>query len=226
MNRGKWIIFARTADESGHAKPYDSGLRLDLPEPLHWRGNRPAENARRLAGQPQKFYVVRVAQRLAPWANGGGLLFGIAALIWTFDCFVGFYLTLPRPLPETASQESRSWWSRWWPSWKFFWRGKPYRINFSLHRAVGLWIWPLLLIFAISTVSFNLPQVYLPIMKKFFHMPDVAGDLPNLPAPIPDPALSWREAAAIGQKLAAEQAKLHGFKLWQGEDTPISSMTR
>ena len=217
------------------------------------------------------------------FGHTGGILFGIAALVWTFDCFIGFFLTLPRPLPKPATVEpgfrsrtscvaatprrrgvaatppshdfdlmkmpspilatraspppfcdgasqplpgnfgirvenpsphsATSWWSRWQPAWKIVWRGKAYRIHFNLHRAVGLWIWPLLLVFAISTVSFNLPQVYFPVMKTLFHLEDVAGNLPNLPAPIPDPALSWRDAAVIGQKLAEEQARQHHFKL-------------
>lgn len=153
------------------------------------------------------------------WGQTGGLLFGVAALIWTFDCFVGFFLTLPRALPRAdpngppALLTPRSWWARWQPSWKFVWKGRPYRIVFTGHRAAGLWTWPMLFVFAISTVSFNLPQVYVPVMKKVFHMPDLPRDLPNLAEPVPDPVLSWREAAAVGRRLAGEQAKQRGFRL-------------
>jgi uncharacterized iron-regulated membrane protein len=161
--------------------------------------------------------------------QAGGLLFGIAALIWTVDCFVGFFLTLPRPVPQelganpSSASGPTSWWSRWRPSWRFVWRGRPYRINFNLHRAAGLWTWPMLFVFAVSTVSFNLPQVYMPVMKGLFHMPDVPNELPNLSQPQPDPGLSWRDAAAIGQRLVAEQASRHGFKLKSAPGTTYFS---
>jgi uncharacterized iron-regulated membrane protein len=134
----------------------------------------------------------------------GYLLFGIVALIWTFDCFVGFYLTLPA--------SSGPFWKRWGIAWWVKWRANSFRVNFDLHRAAGLWTWAMLFVFAISTVGFNLPQVYKPVMKRVFHMPDPTP-LPTLPQPAPDPGLDWREAAAIGERLAAQQASLHGFKL-------------
>jgi uncharacterized iron-regulated membrane protein len=137
----------------------------------------------------------------------GEFLFGIAALIWTFDCFVGFYLTLPA--------SSGPFWKRWGHAWWVKWRANAFRINFDLHRAAGLWTWALLFVFAISSVGFNLPQVYLPVMKHVFHMPDVQSNLPHLAQPVHDPVLGWREAYVIGEQLAAQQASLHGFKLKQ-----------
>jgi len=134
----------------------------------------------------------------------GYLVFGIAALVWTFDCFVGFYLTLP------ASKGP--FWKRWGIAWWVKWRASAFRINFDLHRAAGLWTWAMLFIFAISTVGFNLPQVYVPVMKHVFHMPEPLT-MPMLAQPMPDPGLDWREAAAIGERLAAQQANSHGFKL-------------
>ena len=132
----------------------------------------------------------------------GVWLFGIAALIWTADCFVGFYLTLPgrgrklggitNAYPETAKAKAfsegqgggddegvyhlranRSFGSRWAVAWKIKWPASTYRINFDLHRAGGLWTWVMLFIFAWSSVMFNLgQQVYIPVMKQFFEMTD------------------------------------------------------
>ena len=148
----------------------------------------------------------------------GRWLFGLAALVWTVDCFVGFFLTWPRRQPArvgavpAVSPVRKAWLARWLPSWRFVWRGRPYRINFNLHRATGLWTWVLLFIFATSSVCFNLPEVYGPVMNRVFLMPDVRGSLPDLPQPAPDPGLDWREAAIIGERLTAQQATLHGFK--------------
>jgi len=48
-------------------------------------------------------YRLHYSLALGDW---GLFVFGLAALIWTVDCFVGFYLTLPigrkGPLPRTA----------------------------------------------------------------------------------------------------------------------------
>jgi uncharacterized iron-regulated membrane protein len=94
----------------------------------------------------------------------GGWIMGIAALIWTVDCFVGVYLTLPpkRKKSPTFNIEQRSFWPRWKPSWLVKWRSSAFRVNFDLHRAGGLWVWIMLFILAWSSVMFNLPQVYHP----------------------------------------------------------------
>jgi uncharacterized iron-regulated membrane protein len=91
------------------------------------------------------------------WFMGG------IALLWTIDCFIGFYLTLParkrasieRPL-AVARKLARGWWSRWRPAWQVRWRGSSYRLTFDLHRAFSLWLWAILFILALSGVSLNL----------------------------------------------------------------------
>jgi hypothetical protein len=56
-------------------------------------------------------------------------LLGGIAIIWTIDCFVGFYLTLPARRREAATAE-RSWWQRWGPAWRVRWSGGSTRLNF------------------------------------------------------------------------------------------------
>lgn len=60
----------------------------------------------------------------------GMWILGVVALIWTIDCFVGFYLTLPVAITE--------FWQRWRPSWLIKQRACFFRLNFDLHRAGGL----------------------------------------------------------------------------------------
>lgn len=135
----------------------------------------------------------------------GTLMFGVAALVWTLDCFVGFYLTLPPKAPKPA--RAPSFWQRWRPSWRMRWGSSPYKINFDLHRAGGLWIWPFLLVFAWSSVSFNLPQVYVPVMGALGGE-DARQALANaaLPAPRLRPALDFSAAARRGAQLARQEA--------------------
>lgn len=146
----------------------------------------------------------------------GTLAFGIAALIWTLDCFVGFYLTLPPRAPKPARTPFLE---RWRPSWRIRWKSTPYKLNFDLHRAGGLWLWPLLLVFAWSSVSFNLPQVHVPVMQALGAQDARLVLLENtLPAPRNAPALDFRAATARGKALAEEVAYKQGLvPLEEGE---------
>lgn len=164
-------------------------------------------------------FVYALHERLALGEIGGWAL-GITALIWAVDCFVGFYLTLPtrrkrpaEPLLVVEPTIKRGFCSRWKPSWLVKLRASAFRFNFDLHRAFGLWTWLMLFIFAWSSVMFNLPQVYNPVMSLLFEMPPEQNPMPMLSVPRTEPAIDFRTAHAIGQRLMAEQARLHGFKV-------------
>jgi uncharacterized iron-regulated membrane protein len=151
----------------------------------------------------------------------GMWILGICALVWTADCFVGFYLTLPSGLARGGNgvgQQGtvRSWWTRWKPAWLVKWKSSAYRLNFDLHRAGGLWTWVLLLIFAWSSVYMNLwDTVYTWTTQALveYHMPWT--EVPVRAQPLEQPKLSWREAQARGEILMAEQVAQHGFVVEQ-----------
>lgn len=94
----------------------------------------------------------------------GMWLMGVVALLWTLDCFVGFYLTLPA---RKTSRSARSLWERWKPSWFVRTKGGSYKFNYDLHRAGGLWTWGLLFVVAFTAFSMNLySEVFYPLMSK------------------------------------------------------------
>lgn len=103
-------------------------------------------------------------------------LLGGVAILWTLDCFVGFYLTLPQKRrsaraadTSTADDErpDKTWMQRWAPAWKVRWRGGPTKLNFDIHRAFSLWTWALLFIVAFTGFSMNLyTEVFYPMMSK------------------------------------------------------------
>ncbi|HWU03799.1 MAG TPA: PepSY-associated TM helix domain-containing protein [Novosphingobium sp.] len=135
--------------------------------------------------------------------ESGELAMGLAALVWTLDCFVGFWLTLPvkgpvkGPIRQAQAKRQPGWWARWRPSWAVRWGASGYKLNFDLHRAGGLWVWPALLVFAWSSVSFNLPGVYNPIMRQFGARDTAAAIAAHtLPAPRLNPALGLAAAKA------------------------------
>jgi len=144
----------------------------------------------------------------------GGWILGIVALIWTLDCFISCYLTIPAPRREQATPIAmavrKTWWQRWQPAWKVRWKKGAYKLNFDLHRAGGLWLWAILFVFAWSSVGFNLnEQVYKPVMQFFFDMPQ--NTLPPGPQQNKSPIMTWRQAQERGEMLMAEQGRQYGF---------------
>lgn len=149
----------------------------------------------------------------------GTLVMGIASLVWMLDCFVGFYLTLPvrvaakKPAPK-VTVKGKGWWARWRPSWAVRWGASSYKLNFDLHRAGGLWVWPVLLVFAVSSISFNLPAIYTPVMKAMgARDANAVFAAPMLPAPRLHPKLDLAAAQRRGEALAAQEAGKAGVAL-------------
>ncbi|WP_034386463.1 PepSY-associated TM helix domain-containing protein [Comamonas composti] len=151
----------------------------------------------------------------------GTLALGAVALLWTLDCFLGLWLTLPAaPARRLRADGTRgkSWLRRWQPSWQLRWQGGSYKLGFDLHRAGGLWIWAMLFVFAWSSVAFNLRPAYDAAMARA-GLSQQAGtrSLPVLAAPREQPGLSWQQALENGRQLMARQALLQGFSV-QRED--------
>lgn len=134
----------------------------------------------------------------------GTLLFGIVALLWTLDCFVGAWLTFPR------RASGKPWLARWWPAWQLR-GGSAYKVSFNLHRAGGLWTWAMLFVLAWSSVGFNLPQVYEPVTRALLAQQPGMEAIPKLARPSLQPALDWAAALPQARLLMAEQASVHGF---------------
>jgi uncharacterized iron-regulated membrane protein len=148
-------------------------------------------------------FIYKLHMRLALGPTGAWLL-GVVALIWTLDCFVGFYLTLPVAMSR--------FWRRWRRSWLINRRAGFFRINFDLHRAGGLWLWPALLLFAWSSVMFNLGSVYHWVMCSTLSYPSPdSRSAPALTRPARPPRLGWRAAGAVGERLMAQQAARDNF---------------
>lgn len=193
----------------------------DLPPEIiidPWSG---AELARRHRGQlseglvnlvPFLFYAhYQIVPLTMPFTAIGVILLGVVAVFWTLDCFVGFYLTLPVSL--------RRFWRQWSPAWQINGGGGTYRTNLDFHRASGLWLWPVLFLFAWSSVMFNMGAVYKPVMELFFeHAPPVSrAPFGAKPAMKTHPALDWHAALAVGERLMAEQAAARGFTVGEAK---------
>ncbi len=168
-------------------------------------------------------FIYKLHYNLALGAFGMWVL-GICALIWTIDCFVGFYLTLPQrkksapPMsPASSAAKIPDWWRRWKPAWKIRWQASRYKLNFDLHRANGLWLWPVLFIFAWSSVYMNLwDTVYTWTTRAVFDYKTPWTELPRLDDDATrEPRLNWRQAQAAGRHWMDRQAELHQFEVYQ-----------
>ena len=83
------------------------------------------------------------------------LFMGVVALAWLLDAFVALYISFPKL-------------SAFRRSFAFRVRAGGYRLVFDLHRSGGVWIWPLLVVFALSAVAMNLgAQVVRPAVSLF-----------------------------------------------------------
>lgn len=152
-------------------------------------------------------FIYDLHQNLAvgPW---GTILLGIVAVLWTLDCFVAVYLTLP----TTSSRFL----PRWKTAWLLKWPTGVFRFNFDLHRASGLWLWPVWFVFAWSSVMFTLPdQVYGPVSSAVFHYRSDAEMMAqmNRRPPVSTPRIGWIQAQAIGERLMAKAAADHQFAI-------------
>lgn len=131
-------------------------------------------------------------------------LLGGVAVLWTLDCFVGFYLTLPAGRRKRRDIEvaddvppGRTWGQRWARSWTVRWRGGRTKVNFDLHRAFSLWTWALLLVVAFTGFSLNLySEVFFPLMTKVSAVSPSPFDLRE-PHALNEPEPSMASFAAV-----------------------------
>jgi uncharacterized iron-regulated membrane protein len=165
-------------------------------------------------------FVYRLHYSLA-LGDTGIVLFGVIALLWTLDCFVGAYLTLPRPVH--SGRPRRSFWGRWLPAWTLK-THRLFALMFTWHRASGLWIWALLFVFAWSGVGFNLRPIYRPVMAGLFGMqPEGHELLPLLDPPNRNPRLTLEEAWRLGRQEMAREAEARGFRVLHEVDLYYAS---
>lgn len=134
----------------------------------------------------------------------GRWLMGGVALAWVFDCFVGFALTLPRGHPFLR---------KWAPSWRIKRGAGSWRTMFDWHRASGLWLWPALLVVAVTSVSLNLyKEVFSPLLTRV------------LPVEWPMPGKQRLAAAWTGYDAAVACAHREARRI--GRDASVRQIVR
>jgi len=114
----------------------------------------------------------------------GVLLMGIVGIVWVIDCIVALIISFPSP---------RS----WRKSLALRWRQGGHKLLFDVHRSGGVWVWLLLLIVAVTSVSMNLgAQVVRPVVNALSPLTASPFDA-SPPAVSVPPAQSRREVLAV-----------------------------
>jgi uncharacterized iron-regulated membrane protein len=143
-------------------------------------------------------------------------LLGVIAMIWTIDCFTGFYLTLPPKKrarlsandDESQPSATRTWWQRWKPAWLVRWRAGATKLNFDLHRAFSLWAWGVLFIVAFTAFSLNLyAEVFYPMMSKVSQVTPTPFDVraPNDKHEPIEPTRTYAQVLTEARNAASER---------------------
>lgn len=90
------------------------------------------------------------------WYMGdfGKWLIGIAALLWLIDHFGAVYLSFPNL-------------KSWRKSFQFRWASGGHKLNFDMHRSGSMWILPVLIALALSSVYLNLNTQFKWVVNKF-----------------------------------------------------------
>lgn len=142
----------------------------------------------------------------------GRWLLGITAILWTMDCFVGAYLTLPRSAKKKRVHFS---FKRWRYAWRIRWKGSAKQLNFDLHAAASLWLWGLLLIFSVSGIAMTLySEVYKPVFENVMDFNiDPAVKFALIQTPSKEPPIGWERGLNTARIHLEKMAADIGFKI-------------
>jgi uncharacterized iron-regulated membrane protein len=112
----------------------------------------------------------------------GTWLMGIVGIVWLFDSVIALVLSFPSV-------------KAWRKSFAFRLKRGGYALTFDLHRSGGVWVWGLLMIMALTSISMNLSgPVVRPVVSLFSKFtPDPFNNPELLRAPQPGDQVLSRE---------------------------------
>lgn len=236
LNTGKeesLVLFAMPKQNSETGRLYQPGFNQIFLDPItgremgkrEWGAVWPLNSENFVSFLYKLHYSLHLPEMFGTDRWGIWLL-GIIAIVWVFDCFVGFYLTLPARQrrnselnasapnasvlnPKVQSVGSRpSFWKRWKKAWAIRRNAGNFKLNFDIHRAFGLWTWVLLLIIAFSAVSLNLRrEVFLPLLSSVTTIsPGVLDNRVRTPLHEPvEPKQTYAEILPVAEAEAKRQ---------------------
>lgn len=187
-------------------KPYKDAYEVVLIDP--WTGRGLGMGQMEMGTASGLFGIVWDLHKNLALGPLGNTFVGYVAVIWAIDCFVGLYLTFPLRL--------KHFWRSWSIAWKIKFRSNRIRFIFDLHRATGLWLWPLLFLIAWSGVKYNCTSIYNTTMKTLLPFQSDEEEIRHFSRPPKDaPKLGWAEAYRRCRQEMVNGVKNHGLKILQ-----------
>jgi uncharacterized iron-regulated membrane protein len=189
-----WIARVEPRPDPQTGKPYALDFNQVALDPVTG-----AEQGRRMWGKPslarlnlipflyQLHYTLFLPTKMG--IDFGVWTMGVVGIVWLFDGFIAIVLAFP-------SLKS------WRKSLAFRVKRGGYALTFDLHRSGGVWLWGLLIVVAVTSISMNLgAQVVRPVVSVFSTLsPDPFRSV------APGPALTPAEATAARERIVANAA--------------------
>lgn len=169
-------------------------------------------------------FIYLLHTKLAVPGKLGVVVMGLVALLWTVDCLVALLITVPAP-GRRAKQKSR--WQQWRRVLTVRRSRKGLALAFDWHRAGGLWLWLLLLVFAWSGVGFNLPAAFNPVMTGLLGFQPYSAGLSRDKSGLSGaPGLDMPRALARARELQAPVESQYLIKIYQEDSLSYSPAQR
>lgn len=127
----------------------------------------------------------------------GVLLMGIVAIVWLVSDFIGLALAWPYAWRQLVG---------WIPILSVRVKGGAYKVNYDLHRAIGVGLLPVLIVLALSSIYLNLPEIFRPAVIAFSPLTERPVGTPRragAPMISPDRAVARALAAVPGGRVSS-----------------------
>ena len=137
-------------------------------------------------------YLVPTIYRLHhTFLGGAGLAWflGVVALLWALDHLVALGIAFTNR-------------HRWGESFRVRRGAHAYKLHFDLHRAAGVWLWPITFMLAVSGLYFNWHKDVVSALTRF-HL--VTPEMSERPQALSGPGMTWPQAYERFAALAAPE---------------------
>lgn len=137
----------------------------------------------------------------------GGLIMGLAALLWLVVLVCGVWITLPKWNSTFLTQ--------WKKSWKWRFKGDIGAKSYLLHKTAGLWFLPFLILLAWSSFALNLHELHEHLLSSAMTFQTEYDRIKELKKPRTKPKFGWMEARERGRTLMSELSVKEGFEIYE-----------
>lgn len=131
-------------------------------------------------------------------------LLGLVALLWLLDHFAAIILSFSKR-------------ANWIKSFKIRRTARGHRLNFDLHRAIGLWLFPVTFVLALSSVYLNWHGPFSSAVGIFSSVtPRYNERAPELAKPLYRPPVSFGAASRNVNRISDRGIDMVTYFPWQG----------